>query len=484
MILSRVFTTAFVIFLLASIVAYFLIDIRPLRERALEAIDKKDYFHVLKIYHDEKGLEEEDHALISLAVSGIEKKINLTASESDKNELIEKLNDYHEVPHTEYKVDGKICTHLEDPFFLRLKKHAYWYQKSLLEKVHSSIFCNPPDKNSEYLNRILFEDPRNFMKDTSIALVELFQSPLDPIGEIESGFLIETIHFLATEESSPFYNNLFHIKGDRVNFRFGAGTEYPVLGQLNSDDELYCFDRDSNEETLGGKQGFWIRCFSPKLFKSGWVFSPQTQIHKPSQMLVERCKSRFSTLEYFAQIDFDTWREESIPLYFFGDYIPTKRKVRHGEVGFTVYRPQDGKKELICRKFSGKKNFFEVFYEIDSAEESVPIAEFHVLYGGQSHPAFKIEVGDNNIILNGNNFLVDSPSVRETLSLKITGGKENYFLGTLIRKNSGILQNVKSLPLDSNVLEKGTYSWEICIPQAVKKTNHSAILYGFRIGKE
>ncbi|NCN11155.1 MAG: hypothetical protein GW938_15055 [Leptospira sp.] len=484
MILSRVFTVAASIFIVASIAAYLLIDHRETHERALDYIDKGNFFRVIEIYESERSLEEEDYALLSLAVSGIEKKINQNQNESQKKEWISDLNDYHEITHTEYQVNGTTCTHLEDPFFKYLKKHAYWYQKTLLERVHSTIFCNPPDKNSEYLNRILLEDPRNFMKDTSIAIVELFRSPMDPIGEIEINFLHETIHFLATQETTAFFDNLYKLQADRVNFRSGPGVEYPSKLQLLHAEELYCFDKDSREETIAGKTGVWLECFSTKHFLSGWIFSPQLQNISPNQELVDRCKSRFSSLEYFAQIDFDTWRPESMPLYFYGDYKQTSRNLRHGEVGFTLYRPTDGKVSKICRKFSGKKNFIEVYFDSLDSEQPTPIADFHISALGTSKAAFSLRASATELELNGKKFMIDDMSSRETVALKISVNKQSNLLGTLIRKNSGILSNIESYPVDSSAIEKGNYSWEICIPQAENRSGDTAYLYGFRIGKE
>jgi hypothetical protein len=483
-ILSRVFTIAASIFIVASLSAYLLIDHRETHERALEYIDKGNFFRVIEIYQSEKNLLEEDYALLSLAVSGIEKKINQNQNEAQKKEWIADLNDYHEIAHTEYQVNGTTCTHLEDPFFKYLKKHAYWYQKSLLERVHSTIFCNPPAKNSEYLNRILFEDPRNFMKDTSLALVELFRSPLDRIGEIETNFLHETIHFLATQETTAFYDNLYKLQADRVNFRSGPGVEYPSKLQLLHGDELYCFDKDSREETIGGKSGNWLECFSEKHFISGWIFSPQLEKIPPNLTLVENCKSRFSSLEYFAQVDFDTWKSESMPLYFYGDYRPTARNLMHGEVGFTLYGSNDGKFSKICRKFSGKKNFIEVYFDSLESDEAIPIADFHISALGSSKPAFSLKASSTEILLNDKKFMIDDMSSRETVALKISVSKQSGLLGTLIRKNSGILSNIQSYSIDSNSIERGNYSWEICIPQAVNPSSEKAYLYGFRIGKE
>lgn len=484
MILSRVFTITLGFFILLSALAYILMDSRPRQERALDDLDNERFFSILDLYANDKTLEEEDYAVLSLAVSGIEKTINEEKNLSKKASLVAKIKNHHEIQHLEYQKDGQSCVHLEDPYFSYLKKHAYWYQKSLLVKIHSSIFCNPPEKNSEYLNRLLIEDPRNFMRETSVALVELFRTELEPIGELEMGFLKEIVHFLATHRSMPFFENLNRVSGDRVNFRLGPGTEYPPVGQLHTGDELYCFDKDSREETIAGKTGIWKECFSPFLFRSGWIFSPQLELEQPNPDWVQKCKSRFSTLEFYTQIDFDTWNETSMPIYFYGDYIPTNRKTRHGETGFTIFRPKDGVSTLICRKFSGNKNFIEIYYELENAESPIPLAQFQIVAGGVSYPAFRIEVENSAIHCNGQKFNLDGKTGREILSLKVSTGSDSKLSGTLIRKNSGILQNIPALPLEDTVLRRGNYSWEICIPQAVQKSSDSAVLYGFRIGKE
>ena len=60
MILSRVFTVAASIFIVASIAAYLLIDHRETHERALDYIDKGNFFRVIEIYESERSLEEEE----------------------------------------------------------------------------------------------------------------------------------------------------------------------------------------------------------------------------------------------------------------------------------------------------------------------------------------------------------------------------------------------------------------------------------------
>jgi hypothetical protein len=480
---SRVLFASFVLFLIISLLVYVIVDFRPTRERANESLRKENYLFILELYESENTIGEEDTSILSQAVSGLERGINQTKDEKSKEALLQKLNKIYKIQNTTYTKDEQNCYSLEDPYFSQLKQNTYWYQKSLLQKIPSSVLCNSKDKNSEYLNRILIEDPKNFTKETSIAIVDLFRSEMNPIGEIESEFLKEIVHFLATQDSSDFYQNIFQVTGDRVNFRLGSGVEYPVVGQLNSEEELYCFDQDTQEEVIGNKMGHWKECFSPKLFRSGWIFSPQIQSIKSDTYWVNRCKSRFSMQEARIQIDFETWKEGDSPLYFQGKYIPTKRKVQSGEVGFTVYRPEDGKQEMICRRFSEEFHYFEISYEVESSRLPVPLVNFNMIHSGSSYPAFRFLSTENAILCNDEKFLLDGKRPRETISLKISSGKGRPIQGNLIRENSGLLQKVESLPMDLDWSSQEDYSWEICIPQAIKKSSDSAVLYGFRLGQ-
>lgn len=481
MIKSRVLSATLVLFLIISLLVYVIVDFRPTREKANESLRKENYLFILELYESENAIGEEDISILSQAISGLERGINQTKDEKSKEALLQKLNKIYKIQNTTYTKDEQDCYSLEDAYFSQLKQNSYWYQKSLLQKIHFSVLCNSKDKNSEYLNRILIEDPKNFTKETSIAIIELLRSEMNAIGEIESGFLKEVVHFLATQDSSDFFHNIYQLTGDRVNFRLGPGVEYPSTGQLNSGEELYCFDQDIKEEVIGGKLGHWKECFSPKLFRSGWIFSPQIQSIQPDPFWVNRCKTRFSMQETRIQIDFETWKEGDSPLYFHGKYIPTKRKVQSGEVGFTVYRPEDGNQEMICRRFSEKLNLLEISYEVESSHLPVPLVNFNIIHTGTSYPAFYLLAEENAIHCNGEKFLLDAKTLRETISLKISSGKGKPIQADLIRKNSGVLQKIEALPMNLDWSNQEDYSWEICIPQAIHPSSDRVVLYGFQL---
>ncbi|MCC5814359.1 MAG: hypothetical protein JJT78_06350 [Leptospira sp.] len=484
MILSRIFSVSFGFFILLSALAYALIDTRPIREQAYETNSKHRYEKTIQLYDGERFLEEEDYALLALAVSGLEKEINLESDQSKKIKLADRLKNLYDIGFDVYMTNDSNCIHLDDLYISHIRKHAYYYQKVILSRANASYNCNPPQQNSEYLNRIMLEDPKNFIEETSQILIHLFQTSLDPIGELELNFFRENMHYLATQDKSKFYKEIYQVTGNNVNFRNGPGVENSIIGQLHVGSELFCFDKDQNEETIGGKFGKWMHCFSTEIFKSGWIFSGQITGANPDANLIQEGRRRFSNLEFFTQIDFDNWNERFIPLHFHGDYIPTKKVIHKNEIGFTLYRPEDGKTELICRKFSGRKNFLEIFYQVESTDLPVPIAELHVIKSGISYPAFRLAAMKGSIVLNGNRFVIDHPATREILAMKILPSEAGYVSGTIIHKNKGIVENLQSLPLDPKLFIGSSFSWEICIPQAIQRSNDTAILYGFRIGRE
>jgi len=481
-ILSRVFGLSLGIFLAVSLLAYVCIDFRPVREQAIEALKKQRYFTILDLYKDERFLEEEDYGILSLALDGITKEINTKPSAESRIRSAESLRRRYRIDFVNKGSVDEPCIHLDDPYFPFLKKHAYLYHRSLMAKATSTCFCNPPEENTLLLSRILLEDPNQMIRETSETLRTLFDAKINKLEELELGFFREVMHFLAEKEESEFYGNLYRTTGNRINLRSGPGQENPVIGQLESGDELYCYDemRLPREE----EGGSWKKCFSVQLFRSGWVVSKYIQSLPPSQEIISRGRKRFSNLEFYTLIDFDSWNERIIPNHFHGNYIKTERVTRRGESGFRLYRPVDGRIELICRKFSGRKNYLELYYEIESSELPIPILELQIVQGGLVFPAFRISAQRNFVFLNGAKFMIDRPEVRETLSLKISSGSRANVRGTLIHKNKGVIENLDSYPIEERILISKAYSWEVCIPQALERSKDSALLFGFRIGRE
>lgn len=484
MILSRIFNFSLGFFLILSAIAYFIIDTRPEEEQALEALNKGKYLKVLSLLHDQRFLEEEDYALLALATAGLEKEINSLDSESSQISEAEDLKNDYNINYKKHRYSDRLCIHLDDPYFPSLKRHAYHYQNVLLAKAEASYFCNHPDKNSEFLNRILLEDPSNFIEKTSSILKNLFQVSLNPIGELERKFLREVLHYLSDQEKSLFYQNIYKIVGTRVNFRSGPGRENNVIDQLEEGEEVYCFDQDSVEEIIGETKGNWMHCFSSTLFQSGWIFSGQMERLPADPKILQTGRERFASLEFFTRVDFQTWNPKFPPLNYHGDYIPTEKIVKRGEVGFLLHRSDNGKMSLICRKFSKRKNYFELYYEILNSELPIPLIELHVVQGGRSIPAFLISAEKDSILVNGARFMIDNPRPRETLALKIATNMDDSISGTLIHKNHGVLEEIQSMPVDESILKRREYSWEVCIPQGTQRTNDEALLYGYRIGRE
>lgn len=484
MILSRVLIAIASVLVAIAILTILLVDSRSNTEKSLEYINSGKYFKVLNLYASNSEKNEEDIALLSQALSEIELKNNLSQNESFNKDWLEHLNGFPEIKHIEFSLNGTYCTHIEDPYLKILKKHTYWYQKSLLKKINSTIPCNTSEKNSEYLNRLLLEDPRNFIKESETVLQELFRSPLEPVGEIESQFLKETIHFLATQENSLFHENLFYLAGDRVNFRSGPGVEYPSKMQLAKDEELLCFDKENRSETIGGKLGNWLECFSDKHFKSGWVFSGQLKKKSPELKVVESFKSRFSNNQAKIQISFDTWKDSTIPNYFYGEYLPTERYLRKGEVGFTIYKPEDGKIVDICRKFVGENNSFEIFFNSQDSNQLTQILSINLKKSNISKPIFKILANSKNIQINDKKIEIAEMLMKDSIKIKVTARQDNKLIGNVFRKNSLILTNISSYPIDSQYWKDGKSSWEICIPQARKRSKDKSYLYGLEIVNE
>jgi hypothetical protein len=483
-ILPRVLISIATVLVVAAIFAILLVDSRSNSEKALEYINSDKFFKVLELYDSKTEKFEEDIALLSLALSGIEMKINFNQNTSLSKEWLEDLEDYPDIKHNEFTLNGTNCTNIEDNYFKILKKNTYWYQKSLLKKINSTLPCNTAEKNSEYLNRLILEDPRNFMKETGFTLVELFRSPLEPIGEIEGNFLKETLHFFSTQEVSPFYENLYILLGDKVNFRAGPGIEYPSKLQLLKNEEMICFDKDNRSETIGGKVGNWMECFSENRFKSGWVFSGQTQKINSDSNNIEKFNLRFSNNKEMIQISFDTWKENSIPSYFYGDYIPTERYLRKGEVGFTIYKAEDNKTIDICRKFVGKKNSFEMFFNSLDSKQLMPIIKFNVINSNTSKPVFKFLANYKEMQLNDKKIELIDMSSKESIKIKISSTQVNHLIGNVYRKNTLILSNIISSTLESNLWQDGKTYWEICIPQSKKQSKDKSYIFGLEILNE
>lgn len=485
MILSRIFTISLGIFLIVSTLAYIFIDFRPIREQALEAYQKKRYFTVLELYKGERFLEEEDYALLALSLDGIMYEINEKPKPEAKIRSAESLRRRFGI---DFEDKGRgtdtVCIHLDDPYFPYLKKHEYWYQLSVLAKTNATYFCNPSEINSEFLRKIIVENPTRLAKETSESIVHLMNSNLEKLEPWEINLFLEILHFLSSKENTLLFNSYHKTIRDSVHFRIGPGMENPSISLLPIGSELFCFDKDERKETIGDSTGYWYKCFSLNLFQSGWIFSAFLSQEPANKEQIEKMKNRFSNLEFYVLVDFDHWNERLIPHHFHGNYIRTEKVIRRGESGMRLYRPEDGKLDFICRKFSGRKNYFEIYYEVESSELPIPITELIVVQGGLAFPVFRVSVTKEAVFMNGAQFHIDRPSIRETLAIKITGIQGEHVLGTLIHKNKGVIQNLKSYPVEEKILKGNAYSWEICIPQTVKRSEDSVLLFGFRIGRE
>lgn len=480
MIRSRVILALTVVFFLIVGITYTFVDFRDKEDQAFSYYREGKYEKVLDLYPDPNHSDSElVTSLLSQSVSQLEKKANETKTKADTLAYIKK-KDYLKIE--DWNTSLGVYKHIHDPFFPNLKKHGNDYKKSLITKILSFQKAIPKDKVSYYLLLLILEDPRGLEESYSRALANLLRFPMEPIGEIESSFLLEILAFLNESSASPFYENYSVISGTNVNLRSGPGKENKEVGKVSSPDFAYCFERDTHEETVSGKQGVFIQCFYPELAKSAWIFSGFLQKSNPSPNLVANFEKRFKSIDNEIKIDFVNWLGDKIPPTFYGTYIPRERVIESGEVGFPLFGNKTKEYRRICKKLAGEKNYFEFSFLPNEASEIIPLFELNLVYSGASHLVYSIEIDKEAILINRNRYILDEERKRENLSLHIESLGDGKLVGSLWRRNTGLLQSLKSLPIDSASYSSGRYSWEICLPLAASPTRKQTLLFEIKTG--
>ncbi len=443
--------------------------------------EEKKYSKVLKLYIDEEPESEAELLTLSLSISGLEKQLN---NPKTKKETESVLSSFKKIQIVDWQnSNNSTYFHLEDPYFPLLKKHSLAYKRALGGKILAMEKAIPSVKANYYLLLLLVEDPRGNESQFGDAFANLLSKSLQPIGEIEREFLLQDLEYLSSVPKNVFYENSFRIFGTSINLRSGPGKENPEISQGNTGDQAFCFASDLREETINGISGVWRQCYFSDQGKSAWVFSGFLKKDEPSLDRIQSLNTRFKEIENEIKIDFEGWSGDRIPITFHGKYIPRKRKVVSGEAGFPLYSSRNGKYERICKKFSGEKNYFEFSFFPTASKEPIPLFEIDLVYAGSSHPAYSISADSMSVLVNKNRTVLEEElKRRENLSLHIESRDGSKLVGSLWRRNTGLLQSLKSFPLNETILSSGKYSWEICLLLAQQPDKHELDLFEIRTG--
>lgn len=481
MIRSRVFLVVSVLALLTLILSYLFLDLREKEDKAYSYFQESQFEKLLDLFSTSDSIESElSLSLLSQSISSLEKKANESVSqESTLRFLKEKHPD---IKITEWETSLGKYYHLDDRYFLLLKIHGLHYKKALIRKILNIQKVIPKEKVSYYLLQLILEDPRGMEESYSSALANLLRFSMEPIGEIESNFLLECLHYLTISNSSVFYESYFTVKGENVNLRNGPGKENKEVGKVSHPDTTFCFEKDSQEETVSGKPGVFVRCFYPHLGKSAWIFSGFLEKIPPNENLISNLQNRFRSKDAEEKLDFVNWLGEKIPPGFFGTYIPRSRAIDAGEIGFPLFGNKTKDYHKICKKLTGDKSYLEFTYLSEIRKDSVPILDLNIVYGGSSHLLYTITSDSESIFINRNRYILDLADKKQTLSLHIESKTNGNLLASLKERNKGLLQNIKSEPIDLNQYTSGKYSWEICLPLAKSPNGEKVVLFEIKSG--
>lgn len=482
MIRSRVFVAIGIIFSLIIVFTYTFVDFREREDKAYDLYQSESYLDVLNLYQEsEIPTGELELTILSQTLSQLEKELN--GKETNKKLLLffKKRKDTKLI---EWETTRGTYYHIEDPFFTHLKKHGNGYKRALITKINCLSRPIPKSEVTHYLLLLILEDPRGMEESFSDALSHLLTYPFEPIGELESGFLLQTIHFLSQVSGTNLYHQTATIRGKNVNLRSGPGRENQEVGKVSEPEPTICLEEDSAEETIAGNEGNWKRCYFPNAQKTAWIFSGFLKETLADQTFIQEFEKRFKAVDNEIRIDFEGWDGKKIPQTFFGNYIPRESIRVYGETGFPIYG-HEGKgnsTQRICKKLSGNKNYFEFSFKPSDSKTPIPFMEIHLQYTGKAHLAYSISADESSIWVNQNRYLLDGAKRRENLSLHIEKRSGDSWNASLWRRNTGLIQSIKSFPLSESILETGKYSWEICLPLSSKPTRDHVLLFEVRTG--
>lgn len=342
----------------------------------------------------------------------------------------------------------------------------------------------PKPEVTNLLLKLILEDPRGMEDRFSRALTNLLSFPFEPIGEIESEFLLQSLHFLANTTNTNLFHQTAILRGKNVNLRSGPGRENSEVGKITEPEQAICLEEDAGTETIAGSSGHWKRCYFPNLQRSAWIFSGFLTEVPPNPTLIAELEKRFKSSENEVRIDFEGWNGTQIPATFFGDYIPRDSVRISGETGFPIYGLTKESKGLqrICKKLAGDKNYFEFSFQPTDSNLPISFLELHLNYENKDHLAYSISLDKESIWVNKNRYVLDGEKRRENLSLHIGSRKGDKWNASLWRRNTGLIQSIHSFPLDESALSSGGYSWEICLPLAKEPNREQVILFEIRTG--
>ncbi|TGM35526.1 hypothetical protein EHQ75_16465 [Leptospira levettii] len=482
MIRSRVFFVIGLLFLLVILFTYTFVDFRERDDKAYDLYQSGSYLKVLKLYKEsEIPTSELELTILSQSLSQLEKQINGKDNQKELLQFFQKRND---TKLFEWETTRGTYYHIEDPYFSHLKKHGTGYKRALISKINSIIKPIPKSEVTHFLLLLILEDPRGMEESFSDALSHLLIFPFEPIGEIETGFLLQTLHFLSQISGTNLYHQTATIRGKNVNLRSGPGRENSEVGKVSEPEPTICLEEDGAEETIGGNEGHWKRCYFPNTQKTAWVFSGFLKETLADETLTREFEKRFKAVDNEIRIDFEGWDGKKIPQTFFGNYIPRESIRVYGETGFPIYGSdtKNPSAERICKKLSGNKNYFEFSFMPTDSETPIPFIEIHVQYNHLEHLAYSISLDQTSIWVNKNRYVLDGAKRRENLSLHIENRQGDKWNASLWRRNTGLIQSIRSYPLSEAMLEAGKYSWEICLPLATKPNRDHVLLFEVRTG--
>ncbi|TGL90200.1 hypothetical protein EHQ68_01845 [Leptospira congkakensis] len=482
MIRSRVFLAFGLLFSLIVIITYAFVDFREREDKAYDLYQSEAYLKVLKLYSDtEIPSSELELTILSQTISQLEKKLNEKGSPKDlisffKKRSLTKLIEWETTRGTYY--------HIEDPYLSHLKKHGDGYKRALITKIGSLSKPIPKREVTHLLLLLILEDPRGMEESFSRSLANLLSFPFEPIGEIESEFLLQSLHFLANTQNTVLFHQTAVVRGKNVNLRSGPGRENAEVGKISEPELTFCLEEDSGSETIAGKVGHWKRCYFPNLQKSTWIFSGFLTAVSPNTSYIGDFEKRFKSVDNEIRIDFEGWNGNQIPATFFGEYISRESVRVSGETGFPIYGKAKNSKgtQRICKKLSGDKNYFEFSFSPTDSEVPITFLELHLNYDNREHLAYSISLDQESIWINKNRYVLDGEKRRENLSLHIESREGDKWNASLWRRNTGLIQSIRSLSLDESVLQSGRYSWEICLPLTKEPNREQVLLFEIRTG--
>ncbi|TGL45869.1 hypothetical protein [Leptospira perdikensis] len=482
MIRSRVFLVLGFIFLFITLITYAFVDFREREDKAYDLYQSEAYLKVLSLYTDtEIPSGELELTILSQTISQLEKKLN--GKETSKD-ILSFFQSRKGSKLTEWETTRGTYYHIEDPYLSHLKKHGDGYKRALITKIGT---LNKPIPKSEVTNlllKLILEDPRGMEDSFSRALANLLSFPFESIGEIESEFLLQSLHFLANTTNTSLFHQTAIIRGKNVNLRSGPGRENSEVGKISEPESTICLEEDSGTETIAGSSGHWKRCYFPTLQKSAWIFSGFLTETPPNSNLIAEFEKRFKSVDNEIRIDFEGWNGNQIPTTFFGTYIPRDSIRVSGETGFPIYGLAKNSKVIqrICKKLSGDKNYFEFSFQPTDSDLPISFLELHLNYDNQEHLAYSISLDKESIWVNKNRYVLDGEKRRENLSLHIGSREGDKWNASLWRRNTGLIQSIRSLSLDESTLQSGRYSWEICLPLAKEPNREQVLLFEIRTG--